>query len=146
MQVILTKKVPGLGNTDDIKEVSAGYARNFLFAHQLAVLATGTALQAAQSRLRRQVSSSQSGLQREQSLAGQLADQEVQFTEKAGPGGQLYAAIGPQKISDYLTGKGFAVKKNQIIVPPIKSAGVYQASIKFSHGLEVKLKICVNAL
>lgn len=40
MKVIFTKNVPGVGKTDEIKEVNEGYARNFLLPKKLAVLAT----------------------------------------------------------------------------------------------------------
>lgn len=40
MKVIFTKNVPGVGKTDEIKDVNEGYARNFLLPKKLAVLAT----------------------------------------------------------------------------------------------------------
>jgi large subunit ribosomal protein L9 len=40
MKVVLTKDVGGLGRTGEIKNVSDGYARNFLIPKQLAQIAT----------------------------------------------------------------------------------------------------------
>lgn len=40
MKVILLQEVQGLGVAGDIKNVSDGYAQNFLFSKQLALVAT----------------------------------------------------------------------------------------------------------
>lgn len=146
MKVVLVQNVSGLGVIDDIKEVSEGYARNFLFPRHLAVQASAAAQKGAADRQRRQTKEAQRTLQREQTLAGQLDGMEIEFSEKAGPAGQLYAAIGAQKVAEYLSGKGFALKKNNIGLPPIKAAGEHRATVKLGHGLEADLKIIVHAV
>lgn len=40
MKIILKKEVKGLGRAGDVKEVSDGYAQNFLFRQGLAEVAT----------------------------------------------------------------------------------------------------------
>ena len=44
MKVVLLKKVSGLGEKDEIKEVSDGYVRNFLLPKKLAKIASSDAL------------------------------------------------------------------------------------------------------
>jgi large subunit ribosomal protein L9 len=54
MKVILKQNIKGVGNAGEVKEVSDGYARNYLFPRNLAVIADAGALKKlAQQRHRR---------------------------------------------------------------------------------------------
>ncbi len=44
MKVILLHEVPGLGQPGEVKEVAAGYARNYLLPRQLVTPASAAAL------------------------------------------------------------------------------------------------------
>jgi len=143
MKVILIQNVEGLGKTDDVKEVSDGYARNYLFAKNLAVTATKKILEDLQGRKTKASKNDEIDLREQQSLADRLEGWEVNLKEKANESGLLYAAVGPQKISEALHKAGFNVDKNQITVKPIKEAGEYKAKIKFRHGLEAEITVTV---
>jgi len=143
MKVILIQNVPGLGKIDDVKDVSEGYGRNFLFAKNMAVPATDKAVKDLSFRRTRIVKDQEQELRQQQDLAERLDGFEISLKEKAGPGGVLYASVGPQKIVDTLIKSGFRIDKNQIIMKPIKESGEYSATIKFQHGLESKIHIIV---
>jgi len=49
MKVIILQNIKGIGQIGDVKSVSDGYARNFLFPKKLAKLATDTALKEVDS-------------------------------------------------------------------------------------------------
>ncbi len=146
MQVILIQNVPGLGRIDDVKEASEGYARNFLFAKNLAVPATPKMLKELEARKNRQVKDTEEELREQQSLADKLEGREVIIKEKTSEAGALYGAVGPQKIAEALAKLGFTIDKNQIIMKPIKEVGQYTANIKFSHGLEAEINIIVSKI
>jgi len=146
MQVILIQNVAGIGKIDDIKEVSEGYARNFLFARNLAVPVTQKVLAELKARKNKQVKDRETELRAEQSLADKLDGWELVLKEKVSGGGALYAAVGPQKISEALARSGFKIDKDQIILKPIKETGEYKAKIKFQHGLEVIISVIVSKI
>jgi large subunit ribosomal protein L9 len=50
MKVVLTRDVKDIGTAGQVKEVSDGYARNFLIPRKLAVPATASALQQVEAR------------------------------------------------------------------------------------------------
>jgi len=144
MQVIFIQNVAGIGKIDDIKEVSEGYARNFLFAKNLAQPATAQVLADLKARKNRQVKDRETELRSEQSVADKLDGYELVLKEKVSAGTALYAAVGPQKVSEALANKGFKIDKNQIIFKSIKEIGEYKAKIKFQHGLETEISIIVS--
>ncbi|MDD2757751.1 MAG: 50S ribosomal protein L9 [Patescibacteria group bacterium] len=146
MKVILLAKVPGLGDIDDIKEVADGFAVNHLFPRHLAVLASPKAIGDLKSQHQRKIKEAENELKEQQSLASRLEGLEIAVKEKTNEAGFLYAAVGPQKIAETLTGLGFAINKNQIVIKPIKEPGEYKATVKLKHGLEAKINLIVNAL
>lgn len=146
MQVILVQNVSGLGKIDEIKEVSDGYARNFLFTKNLAVPATTRMLADLAQRKHKQVKASEQELREQQSMADKLDGLEVELKEKAEKNGVLYASVGPQKVADALVALGFKIKKDQIIMNPAKEAGEHKARIKFKYGLEADITVIVTKI
>ena len=146
MQVVFIQNVPKIGKIDDIKEVSEGYARNFLFAKNLAVPATPKMLAELKARKTKQVKNIEEELRHQQELAERLVGHEVVIKEKTSAVGALYASVGPQKISESLKKSGFNVDKNQIVMKPIKDIGQFSAKVKFSHVLESEIHIVVSKI
>ena len=145
MKVILLQKVAGLGNIDEIKEVSEGYARNYLFPKNLAVLASPNYLREATAHKNKQARDLEKDLVKNQKLADRLDGFSLLVEEKANEAGFLYAAVGGQKISQALRDAGFEIKKNMIEMEPIKNTGIFSAKIKLGHGLEADIEIIVKS-
>ena len=145
MKVVFIQDVPKIGKIDEIKEVSEGYARNFLFARNLAVPATPQMLADIQARKNKKIKNAEEELKEEQATAARLDGWEITLTEKTNASGALYAAVTPQKIADSLKKSGFVIDKNQIQVKPIKQVGQHAAKVKFSHGLEAHVSIIINS-
>lgn len=144
MKVVLIQNVPGLGKIDDIKEVSEGYARNFLFARNLGMPATPKMVADVSARRVKKVKNSESELLEQQAVAQRLDGWEIAIKEKISAGGGLYAAVHAQKIIEVLAKSGFKIDKNQVIMKPIKETGQHSVKIKFSHGLEADVHVVIS--
>ncbi|EFK96596.1 Ribosomal protein L9 [sediment metagenome] len=144
MKIILIADVPGLGRVDDIKDVSEGYAANFLFPRHLAVLASAKAVKELTDSRRRKDKAAEHELRDLQSLASRIDGLPLQFKEKINEAGLLYAAVGPQKIVEVLNKMGLAITKSQIQMKPFKEPGEYEVVVKLKHGLEAKMNLSIT--
>jgi len=144
MKVVLIQDVKGVGKIDDIKEVSEGYARNFLFPKHLAVLASDKTLKELNDRKRKESKRAEEDLHEQQALATKLDGIEIVFKEKASEKNLLYSAVTPVKVVDKLKTMDIIIDKKQIVMEPIKTLGEFTVKIKFPHNLEAKIKIIVS--
>lgn len=145
MKVILLKDVETLGKKNDVKEVSDGHARNFLFPNGLAKVATEEALKRLEEEKEAKAKKAEAELVQEEQVISELDGQEIEITAKADESGKLYGAITEAKLVKALKDKGFDVaKKNIKLAESIKETGEYEVMIELSHGLEAKIKIIIT--
>ncbi len=144
MKVILLQNVPSLGKMDDVKDVSDGYAVNFLFPKHLAVQASPKAMADLTAHKKKLAKDEERDLREQQSLAALLDGVELKFVEKANDKGLLYSAVSAQKIADAFKKRKQNIDKKQIEVPNIKKVGEYIGKIKFRHGLEASFNVIVS--
>lgn len=145
MKVILSKEIPKLGRAGDIKEVSDGFARNFLFAKDLAKPATEVNLAAERHMAIEKVKHEEKERAINEKLAEKLKTQELHFEIKVGEKGQPFGSITAQDIADKLSAEGVEIKKQWIeLEHGIKSTGEHQVKINFPHHIEGEVKIVIS--
>lgn len=144
MRVILLKKVHGLGETDEVKDVAEGYARNFLFARRLAIVASAKAMRDLSEKRKREAKEAEQDLLDQQRLAEKMSGLEIKIREKASEQGVLYAAVTAVSVATALARLGYSIDPKQIAMKPIKEPGEHQARVKFRHGLEAEVMVTVN--
>jgi large subunit ribosomal protein L9 len=146
MKVILIKDVEKLGNKYELKDVPAGYARNFLIPKKLAVLANQEKIEWAKKKMAEEEKTAEEKLKEVSQLASQIDDLEVMIPVKIGEENQLFEKINQQKIVDHLEEMGYQIKKSQILLDkPIEEVGEFPVKIKFEHNLEVEIKVIVTS-
>jgi len=144
MRVILLQDIDKLGKKYDVKEVSDGYARNFLIPQGLAKPATEEALQWLATQKEIEAKKAEEELKKIQERATVIDGQEIVIPVKVGENSQLFESITSQKIFDRLKEMGLDVKKAQIFLSePIKELGEFPVKIKFEHNLEAEIKVII---
>lgn len=145
MKVILLKDISGVGKAGDVKEVSDGYARNFLLPNALAKIAAPQAVREMEKQKEDKMKKADAELKIAQELAGKLDGVEIKLAAKAGEGNQIFGSINAQKIAETLNKQGYKTQKSQIkLFSPIKTLGEHDVTVEFSHGLEAKIKVIVE--
>jgi large subunit ribosomal protein L9 len=145
MKVILLKNVESLGKKNEMKEVSIGYARNFLLPNKLAVLATEENIAQWENQKKMEEEKAESELKETEQLVSKLDGREVVVGVKVGKEGQVFESITKQKIADKLKEMDFQIDKSQIILEsPIKELGEFDVKLSFNHNLEAEIKVIVS--
>lgn len=145
MKVILLKNIKSLGGKYELKDVSGGYARNYLLPNKLAEIATEKALAGLEERKAELAKEAAQELAGAQQMAAKLDGQEIEIKAKVGEGDKLYASISKDRIAKELSARGFEIGKNQVkLESPIKTLGEHEVAISFDHGLEAKIKLLIQ--
>lgn len=124
MKVLLTK-------TGLLKDVSDGYARNYLFPNKLATPATAEVI-ARNEKLRAEQSASRTAEHDQRAgLAHGLQGRTIAISEKANDTGKLFAAVGPTEIIEAVKKEsGFELTTDQLHVSkPIKHLGEHSVTV-----------------
>lgn len=143
MKVILLQEVPGLGQPGDVKEVAAGYARNYLLPRKLVTAATATAM----TSLNEQVASAKrrtAKLDAEyNSLAEKLSNVTLTFAVRVGQGDRLYGSVTSQDIANALREQeGITIDRRSIqLKEALRALGSFEAPVRVSPKHEAKVKV-----
>jgi large subunit ribosomal protein L9 len=145
VKVILTKDVPKLGKSGEMRMVADGYATNFLIPQQLAVPAAGGAYRAWQH----DIASREDKRIRERGeaeiAATRIASTTLTMGVKVGEGGKLYGSITSKDIGDALARRGIQVDRHKIdLEEPLKTLGTYKVAIKVYAGMTAEVTVVVE--
>ena len=146
MKVIFIKDVLGKGNAGEIKEVSRGYARNYLLPQGLALVATSGIEKQAQLSLEREKHKETVGQVKLEELAEQIEGTEIHFQARIGAGERLFGSITAADIAEELNRvKDCTIDKRSIEVDrPLREAGRYEMVVRISKDLRPRIIVVVE--
>ncbi len=145
MKVVLQKDVESVGGAGDIKNVADGFARNFLIPNGLAEPATPESIAKAEEAKKEQTEKEKEDLAKAQEIAEDLDGREVVIKSKA-EDDKLFGSVVAKEIVEALAAQGVKLEEKYIIlVDPIKEIGEHKIKINLDHGIEVEIKVIVEA-
>ncbi len=144
MEVILLERVGKLGQMGETVRVKDGYARNFLLPKGKALRAT-EANKARFESQRAQLEARNLETRAEAAtIAEKLNGQVFIIIRQAGETGHLYGSVSTRDIAAAVTGGGFNVNRNQIVLKtPIKSLGLHQVPVHLHPEIEALITVNV---
>ncbi|HIV02389.1 MAG TPA: 50S ribosomal protein L9 [Candidatus Aphodoplasma excrementigallinarum] len=147
MKVILQADVKGKGKKGDIKEVSDGYARNFLFPRGLAVAANAANLNTIKGQKEAQAFHKEQEKDEALAMKEKIDAASVTLTAKAGENGKLFGSITNKDVAEALKmQQHLVVDKKKFHMPDgIKTVGTTEVEVRIYPEISAKLKVIVQA-
>ncbi|TCS80792.1 50S ribosomal protein L9 [Tepidibacillus fermentans] len=144
MKVIFLQDVKGQGKKGEIKEVSEGYARNFLFPRGLAKEATKGNIKELDAFKSSEQKRKAQELEQAKQLAKNLEEITVTIPSKAGEGGKLFGAVTSKQIAEQLKQMKIQIDKRKILLDePIRNLGYTNVSVKLHPEVTATIKVHV---
>lgn len=145
MKVIFLKDVKGKGNKGDVKDVSVGYAQNFLLKNNFAIEATPGNLSKLKGQQKRVEKNEAEELVEAKVLKDEIEKVTVEMKAKSGEGGRLFGSITSKQIAEELNKEnGIKVDRRRMDLPePIRSLGYTNIPIKIHQEVTATLKVHV---
>lgn len=144
MKVYLKKDVEKLGMSGEIINVEDGFARNYLFARNLAIEVTEANADYFKNKIRviekrNQVIETKSSM-----LAERIKSMKLVLKRKMHDGDKLYGAISAHDIVELFAANGVSVSKSQVVFEkPIKNKGLFEIEIKLTSRLRPRVKVTI---
>lgn len=146
MKVILLKDVKGTGKKGEVKEVSDGYARNFLLPKKMAVVADNTAVKELNEKNKAAENKAQKEYEAAVELGKKMEEMNIVIYSKAGDGGRLFGSITSKDIAEQLKKQHDIVidKRKVLLNEPIRALGSTNVEIKIHQKVVTKIRVDVR--
>lgn len=146
MKIILLQDVAHVGKKGEVKEVSDGFARNFLFPRKLATLSTAWAERAVMIKKEHDEKKKSAERERYEKLAERLGSLRVVIRIKIGEKGKAFGSINAAKIIEQLKAQHHIdLEKEWLrLDEPLKLTGIKEVPVRFPHDIDAKLTVDIQ--
>ena len=145
MKVIFITDVKGKGKKGEIKDVSDGYANNFLIKKKLAVKATKENMEKLKRDNQNKKAKEEELINEATKLAKKLEKVKLSFKVKTGEKDKVFGSVSVKQIHTELEKQGFKIDKHSIIVDnPLNVLGTHIVNLELHKKVIVKLSIILE--
>ena len=142
MKVIFIKDLKNQGKTNDIKEVSDGYATNFLIKNGYAVKYTKTSNERLNQDIEKNRQQEELNKSNANKLKEKLEKEKIKFIVKSGANGKVFGNISSKQISDELKKKGYEIDKKKIQIDiPLNCLGTHLVNIELYKNIKAQIEV-----
>jgi len=145
VKVILLDDVAKLGRRGEVRDVSDGYARNYLLPQKLALLATPVNLKDLEQIKKRREAQTATAQVEAEARARTIETLTLSLTRQASEEGRLYGSVGVQDMVAFLAQHGIVIEKRRVgLEEPIKTVGEYTVPIRLHPEVTAQLRVVVS--
>jgi len=139
--LLLLKPVENLGNEGEQVKVRAGFARNYLLPHGIAIPVTKANCKQIEALRARSDARLRSELEAAQAIAAKLEAINVAIAVKTGPGGKVFGAVTAQDLISRIKEDGVELEKRQVSLhTPARSLGKHTTKIRLHPEVSVEFE------
>lgn len=146
MKVIFIKDLKGQGKAGEQKNISDGYAKNFLIPKGYAIEATASNLNDLKGKKQSEEFKKEKEIEFANELKNKLESITVNLTAKGGESDRIFGSVTSKDISNKLKSEfSIEIDKKKMVLPDgIKSFGTTVVDIKLHQGIVGRLKVNVT--
>lgn len=142
MKILLLTDVKGTGKKGEIKEVSDGYAQNFLIKTGKAKKADNMTISENKSKESANAYHKEMEKQEAEKLGQKIKNTQITIKIKCGENGKTFGSVTSKEISEELKNLGYDVDKRKIeLKEPLKIIGTYDITAKLHPEVSVGFKV-----
>lgn len=144
MKVILKSDITNIGRQGEVKEVSPGFARNYLVPQKLAMEAIPANLKVWERERVKLEKQREEIITAAKEIASKIETAEFIIKVKIGENGKIFGSVTPANLSKIFKEKGVEVNKRDILLSEnIKELGNYEVNIRIHPEVVAKAKLAV---
>ena len=146
MKVILRSDITNVGRQGEIKDVSAGFARNYLVPQNLAMEATPQNMKIWERERVKLEKQREEIINKAKEAASKMEAAEFGIKVKVGDNGKVFGSVTNSNISKLFEEQGFEVNKRDILLSDsLKELGNYEISVRLHPEVVAKIKLSVTS-
>ena len=142
MKVIFLKDLKGQGKKNEIKEVSDGYATNYLIKNGYAVKYTKSSSDKRDEEIHNNKLLDEKNTKKANDIKKKLEKEKITFNVSCGKDGKVFGSISSKQIYEKLVELGYNVDKKKIIIKDsLSSLGMFYVDVELYKKVVAKVRI-----